>query len=133
MLEQQDLENLRTIVREETRGQIKTELKEFHEQTLMPAFGQFTEEVILPAVERMIKEVEVKVTTVDVKVDNLDETMKKGFYGLDRRMEQLEKAIRAEQERDELFKTTVVGILERSKLANAEEVNLLKNLITQKI
>ena len=58
MLEEQDIKQIRAVVKEE----IKDGLKIHTDEVLMPAFGQYTEEVVLPAIAGQFSEFKSEVS-----------------------------------------------------------------------
>ncbi|KKU12624.1 MAG: hypothetical protein UX17_C0043G0002 [Parcubacteria group bacterium GW2011_GWC2_45_7] len=56
MLEEQDIQQIRTVMKEE--------LKTHTDEVLMPAFGQYTEDVVLPAVETQFSGFKDEITDV---------------------------------------------------------------------
>lgn len=122
-------EETRAIVRDETRAIVRDELKTYHEETLLPTFGKYTEEIVLPAIqasEIRIKQ-EFKLEIGKLRSDLVDFVSRQIS---DARAEII-KEIRAERERNRVFQTTVMEILERHKLARPDEIQLLRGLLGQ--
>jgi len=124
-MQPEDLQQIRGIVREE----VKDELKVYTEETLLPTFGKYTEEVILPAIqaseERMIQHMDH--TIGKLRSDLIDYVSRQ----IGDAKAEIIKEIRAARERDRIFRTTVLGILERNQLARPDEINLLRDIIRQ--
>lgn len=108
---------------------LKEELKTYHEDVLMPAFGEYTEQVVLPAIEESEKRMSQTTTQQIGKLrsDLID------FVSRNNEEVKMEiiREIRARKERHRVFYATIVEILERNHLATSAEVELLKGIAGQ--
>lgn len=127
MLEEQDIKQIRTVVKEE----IKDGLKTYTDEVLMPAFGQYTEEVVLPAIASQFSEFKSKVSDfVDKRVLRAQEQIT-GALGkqLQEAKQEIIKEVKTDRERHKLFNLKVLHIFERSKIAQPEEVAAMRELV----
>ena len=109
------------------RDVVKEELKTYHEETLLPAFGKYTEEVVLPAIEA--SEQRIRQDIGKLRSDLIDYVSRQ----IGGAKAEIIKEIRAERDRERIFRTTILGILERNQLARPDEIQLLRDIIKQGI
>lgn len=117
---------------------MKEELRTFNNDVLLPTFGKYTEEVVLPAIEaseqRLVEHIETTEQRLNVRIGKLQSD----FIDFVTRQINDAKgeiilAIREQQARDRTFKQIIIGILERNKLADTEELEALRGLLNQVI
>lgn len=121
---------------EQLRIILKEELRTFNGDVLLPTFGRYTEEVVLPAIEaseqRLGERIEASEQRLNVRIGKLQSDF---IDFVTRQINdakgEIIRAIREQQARDRTFKQIVIGILERNKLADTEELEALRGLLNQ--
>jgi len=113
----------------EFKDLLKEELQTYHEETLMPAFGAYTEQVVLPAIESVKVELrlEIKQEIGKLRSEFIDFVTRQIQ---DAKVEIL-KEIREQKKNENMFRTTVIDILERNSLADSDELTLLRGLVAK--
>lgn len=95
------------------------ELREEIKKDTLHLLGEFTEEVLLPAVDKIVDD---KIGTAKIELKDYTHREITKLRG------DLVVIVRGDKDRDQTFKTKVVEIFDRNKLAQPDELIILSEL-----